>query len=463
MKSKLSFVFIVLIILGGNYIFAQTTNDTPLGGEVIFPKNTEPCLSEAQRADIQLRISNNIEQLKAADTYQEINPEGGHPLFNWPVSQADGFNYNSVWAVSNYVDHDPAYPDQISDYNCGTRSYDTTSGYNHRGFDIILWPFWWKQMDLDQGMNIAASDGQIVDKNDGVFDKNCTFNNDLPNYIILQHSDGSLSGYLHMKNGSLTSKGIGDSVTQGEFLGVIGSSGSSTLPHLHFEVYDSANNLIDPSMGPCNDYNPDSWWNVQKPYYTPAVNAVLTHDNPPIFPACPDPEVTFESDQFDLNQTVHYGLYLKDQQAGSSIHLKITRPDNSIFAEWDYKLVDDYLISYWIWSYTADMDGQWIWEANYMGDLASHTFNVGVLAVEENMLADTTVYPNPLQNTLFIESEVNIVSANIRDVLGRSIYNTSNTTNSISEMDVSTLTQGVYFITLISDENQSKTIKLIKE
>ncbi len=463
MKSKLTFIFAVLTIFCFNYAFAQSMADTPQGGEGIIPRNTEPCLTEAQRAEIKRMTDENIEQLKAAGTYQEINRSGGHPLFNWPVAQAAGFDYHSVWALTNYVDHDPSFPDQISDYECGTRSYDTTSGYNHKGFDIINWPFWWKQMDSDQAINVAAADGQIVAKQDGGFDRNCGFNNQVPNYISLQHSDGSVTWYLHMKNGGLTSKGIGDSVTQGEFLGVIGSSGSSTVPHSHFEVYDSANNLIDPSMGPCNNFNADSWWNVQKPYYTPGINAVLTHSDVPVFPTCPTTEVTYESDQFDMGDLVHYGLFLRDQEAGSSIHLKITRPDGSVFQEWDYSLVDYFPISWWIWNFTADMDGVWTWEATYLGDTATHTFNVGILGTLDNELVNTTVYPNPMKDKLFIESESEINNVVLRDILGRTVIELNDSANSISEANVSTLGDGIYFITLTTETNQSKTIKLVKD
>ena len=462
MKSKLTFIFTALAILCFNFAFTQSMADSPQGGEGIIPRNTEPCLTEAQRADIKRSIDDNIEQLKAAGTYQDIDRSGGHPLFNWPVAQAGGFDYHSVWALSNYVDHDPNFPNQISDYECGTRSYDTTAGYNHKGFDIISWPFWWHQMDSDQAINVAAADGQILDKRDGAFDRNCGFNNLVPNFIAIQHSDGSVTCYLHMKNGGLTSKVIGDSVTQGEFLGVIGSSGSSTVPHLHFEVYDSANNLIDPSMGACNNFNADTWWNVQKPYYTPGINAVLTHSATPEFPTCPTSEVTHESNQFDMGDTVYYGLFLRDQQAGSSIHLKITRPDSSVFQEWDYSLADYFSISWWLWSFPADMDGTWTWEATYMGDTATHTYNVGVLGVQDNELVNTVVYPNPLKDKLFIESESQINKVVLRDLLGRTVIELNDSANSISEVDVASLHEGIYFVTLTSEANQTKTIKLVK-
>ena len=38
-------------------------------------------------------------------------------------------------------------PSEIRDYTCGTRTYDTSAGYNHRGTDYFIWPFPWHLMD----------------------------------------------------------------------------------------------------------------------------------------------------------------------------------------------------------------------------------------------------------------------------------------------------------------------------
>lgn len=445
-----------------SHIFAQQSFIPVAGGGVEIPKNETPCISEVQRVEIQERITQNITQLAAEGRLQTINSEGGHPLFAWPVAQANGYMYNEVWSLTNYVDHNPAVPNQISDYNCGTRSYDTTSGYNHQGFDVISWPFWWKQMDLDQAVNVAAADGQIVDKNDGSFDRNCSFNGDTPNYISLQHADGSVTWYLHMKNGALTSKNIGDFVTQGEFLGVIGSSGSSTAPHLHFEVYDAGNNLIDPSVGPCNNLNTDTWWIDQKPYYTPAVNAALTHSDFPDFATCPTTETTNESNQFDVGDTVYYGIYLKDQQAGTQVDLKLSRPDNSVQFEWSYDLGDDLQLSYWMWSFQPDVEGIWTWEADYMGSVATHTFNVGVLGMEDPTLASTSIFPNPVAHELHVVSEANIDKISIRDITGRKVFGKESAKTSINTVAIPNLPNGVYFVSLFSSEGHSKTIKIIK-
>jgi len=214
--------------------------------------------------------------------------------FIWPVQQAAGFDYNSTWAISVYLDHDDA-TGGLQDWNCGTRTYDTSSGYDHQGVDIFLWPFTWKQVEEEQTEIIAAASGQIIFKSDGSSDQNCSFNNDQWNAVFIEHSDGSIAWYGHMKNGSLTSKNVGDTVTQGEYLGIVASSGNSTGPHLHFEVYDENNNLIDPYTGPCNDLNDTSWWADQKEYLNSGVNAALTHTDLPNFGSCPEIEETFES------------------------------------------------------------------------------------------------------------------------------------------------------------------------
>lgn len=53
------------------------------------------------------------------------------------------------------------------------------------------------------------------------------------NYVKLQHSDGSVTIYMHMKRGSVTVK-VGDKVQRGQRLGFMGNTGRSTGAHLHF-------------------------------------------------------------------------------------------------------------------------------------------------------------------------------------------------------------------------------------
>jgi murein DD-endopeptidase MepM/ murein hydrolase activator NlpD len=102
------------------------------------------------------------------------------------------------------------------------------------------------------------------------------------NIVVLRHSDGTVSMYGHLKLNSLTTKAVGETVTQGEFLGVIGSSGQSQGPHLHFEVYNADNQLQDPYQGPCNLMNNFSYWLDQPAYRDSSINKLMTHSAQPV-------------------------------------------------------------------------------------------------------------------------------------------------------------------------------------
>lgn len=58
------------------------------------------------------------------------------------------------------------------------------------------------------------------------------------NYVVIRHPWGEYSVYVHMKPGSARVK-PGQTVKAGAVIGQVGSSGSSTEPHLHFQVCDS--------------------------------------------------------------------------------------------------------------------------------------------------------------------------------------------------------------------------------
>ncbi|MBR4448746.1 MAG: M23 family metallopeptidase, partial [Treponema sp.] len=62
------------------------------------------------------------------------------------------------------------------------------------------------------------------------------------NYVIINHGNGYQSLYGHM---SKTLCRTGKTVAQGEKIGLVGSTGYSTGPHLHFTVYKNGK-LVDP-------------------------------------------------------------------------------------------------------------------------------------------------------------------------------------------------------------------------
>lgn len=59
----------------------------------------------------------------------------------------------------------------------------------------------------------------------------------LGNHVIIKHATGEYGNYMHLKQNSVKVK-IGDKVKKGQLLGLLGNSGSSYYPHLHFQLTD---------------------------------------------------------------------------------------------------------------------------------------------------------------------------------------------------------------------------------
>jgi hypothetical protein len=272
-------------------------------------------------------------------------------------------------------------PNQLLDYNNGTRTYDLATGYNHQGADYGLWPFGWQMMDAGAIEVVAAADGIIMYKSDGNYDRNCGFNNSDWNAVYVQHTDGTSAWYGHLKNGSLTAKLRGDAVVAGEYLGLVGSSGSSSGPHLHFEVHDENGIVIDPYAGPANSTIDHSLWNTQRPYYDSAINHLGTGNAAPVFPSCPNPEISNEQAGFDPGSQVYFAAYYRDQLAGQISQYRIYRPNNSLYTSWTHSSPAAYYSSsFWYWSYVIPATaprGAWRFEVIYQGSTYQHTFYIG--------------------------------------------------------------------------------------
>jgi hypothetical protein len=236
-------------------------------------------------------------------------------------------------------------------------------------------------MDHGDVAAVAAADGIILEKDDGNYDRSCAMSGAAWNAVYVQQSDGSVTWYGHLKNGSLTTKAPGDPVIEGEFLGLVGSSGNSTGPHLHFEVHDASNHLIDPWGGPCNSLGGLSWWKSQRPYYDSALNALYTHDAAPEFPACPTEEIPHFQDTFTPGQTIYFAAYYRDQLQGQLTNYRVFDAANTLVQSWSGSLSDPwYAADYWYWYEPLPLSGfalgTWRFEADYQGQTVQHEFFV---------------------------------------------------------------------------------------
>jgi len=88
----------------------------------------------------------------------------------------------------------------------------------------------------------AVGNGTVVYARDGVPDIEittdkppATFDTALGNGVVIDLGDEKYACYGHMVNGSVRVK-AGDTVTEGQVVGLMGNTGNSDAPHLHFQV-----------------------------------------------------------------------------------------------------------------------------------------------------------------------------------------------------------------------------------
>lgn len=138
----------------------------------------------------------------------------------------------------------------------GSQSSQTTASAS--GF---LWPiasshrvtssFGWRthpitgRQHLHGGIDIAAPNGTpILAAKAGVVVIS-QYGSSYGNYVVLSHPDGTRTLYAHMSQRNVSA---GDTVRQGQTVGLVGSTGSSTGNHLHFETWtgSSSSSRVNP-------------------------------------------------------------------------------------------------------------------------------------------------------------------------------------------------------------------------
>lgn len=421
--KTLTLLFIICFIHIKTY--AQVTIQDDHGGGK-YPFEASEDISAAQRQAIKNKLQQNEMMLRQKGKLP-VTLSTQAQAFSWPIKQALNYNDPGFYGISNYVDENTNYPNQVTDYNCGSRSYDQSSGYNHKGTDIFTWPFTWDKMNNNKVEVIAAAPGTILGKDDGNYDQNCAFCTSACNWnaVYILHADGSVAWYGHMKSGTLTTKTVGQTVAEGEYLGVVGSSGNSTGPHLHLEVYTNTSytQLVDPWAGPCNLLNGNtSWWANQQPYYMPGISKVMTGSAAPAFTQCNTGEAMNQKINFTPGQTIYVSSYYRDQLAGTQASHTLYMPNGSVYLSWSADMTVYYSASYWWFSRTLPANAQqgvWRYEVVYNGSSkASTNFVVGDGAV--------TICPN----------NDNVLTANVSGSIfqwqvdtGSGFVNVSNGTN----------------------------------
>lgn len=103
--------------------------------------------------------------------------------------------------------------------------------------------------DYHKGVDIGAASGTPIYAAAGGTVVISTYHYSAGNYILINHGGGVYTVYMHC---SKLLVDVGDKVNQGDKIGLVGSTGYSTGPHLHFGVringtyYDPLNYVVVP-------------------------------------------------------------------------------------------------------------------------------------------------------------------------------------------------------------------------
>lgn len=115
---------------------------------------------------------------------------------------------------------------------------DELSSYPFYGADVV---------SVAPGVVVRIQDGLPDNTPVGSVPPDLTLETAGGNYVVVAIGAGRFAFYAHLQPGSLTVD-VGDHVKRGEVLGLLGNSGNSDLPHLHFHVMDTPSPLASDGL-----------------------------------------------------------------------------------------------------------------------------------------------------------------------------------------------------------------------
>lgn len=157
-----------------------------------------------------------------------------------PLDLEDLTDDNSVDAISNLIESEKGKYDQlIKDVEKQLKFLESkpdtwpvpgkiTSGFGYRRHPIS------GKRDFHQGIDIANKTGtSIIASGSGIVTFS-GYNGGYGKVIIISHGYGYKSVYAHNTENLVK---VGERVEKGEIIGKLGNTGTSTGPHVHFEIH----------------------------------------------------------------------------------------------------------------------------------------------------------------------------------------------------------------------------------
>ncbi len=354
--------------------------------------------------------------------------------------------YGRDFIIVNYVDWGK---DQILDHHCGSKTYS-----GHQGTDFVIRNF----KAMDSGVYVlATAKGVVTAVEDKLFDREKVADKSkgLGNYLAIKHDNGYFSYYAHLKKNSATVK-VGDRVVEGQKIAAVGSSGNSSDPHLHFELWWDSLFVVDPFAGHCG--NPRSLWIAPLPYddkfgvwtsglcnFVPYLDTL--REEPPRIKR-------FSS----MDKAIGYWAILFGIRAADELKVKWYDPQGKEWFEFEY-IVPYHAWYFYFWTY-IDMPntgkfGQWSARLFRNGEeIETVDFVVDEISkIEDVGFYPALLYPNPCSDFVQIKDADEHSGYTVLDAIGQVAVRGKG-----SKIDVSGLPRGLYFVQI-----GDKTLKLIKQ
>lgn len=121
-----------------------------------------------------------------------------------------------------------------------------------------------------KGLDIVLNDEAIPSVMGGTVSK-VGKSSSAGNWISIKQTDGTTATYMHLAE--MPSWSVGDTISEGQTVGIMGNTGISTGTHLHIQFSDNQGNTLDPVAyfetgdGSYTDFmvdealnNAGSWW-----------------------------------------------------------------------------------------------------------------------------------------------------------------------------------------------------------
>ena len=179
-----------------------------------------------QRAAVQEEARRQIEEMTAANAAAAAAGEPAPYTEEQMKQTAEVAEIGYVSSASGFTWPLPCSTRVSSEY--GTRSDPFTGeSRTHNGLDI-------DGFGNDGAPVVAAAAGTVI---------TASYDSAYGNYVVIDHG-GTSTVYAHMSGLNVSA---GQTVSQGQTIGAVGSTGRATGTHLHFEVYEG-DSRVDPAQ-----------------------------------------------------------------------------------------------------------------------------------------------------------------------------------------------------------------------